>query len=57
MSIRIATLFSGEKIQDIVWDGVYAVTTHGRIWSYPKQQENRTAKSWKLSGYSIGFAL
>ena len=40
--IKIATLFSGEEINDIDgYHGVYAITTFGRVWSYPKPQGNR----------------
>jgi len=35
-------LFPGEQIRDIPgYEGLYAATTHGRIWSYPKKRKSR----------------
>lgn len=41
------TLRQGEKIKDISgYEGLYSVTTHGRVWSYPKNTGCKPNGGW-----------
>jgi len=53
-------LADGEQIEDIKgYEGLYAVTTHGRVWSYPKRQGKdmylADGKWLTLSGRRAGY--